>query len=485
MALINKPGDGGDGVYVDITGTNLLYATGGGGGTYATDKAGGVGGNNNAFNNNGGNNNTSPTTGGGNAYRTGGTAGQTGTGAGGGGGGSNLSYLYQTQAGNGDCGIVIIKCTKIKQSVIGSLGIGGPYSSSYPLFVYGDTKITGICVIENTIFCRNGATISDVSVSGNISVDGDTNLAGLQITKNTSTTNRISTTDNFIEFSEYGSGLDYIWLNSLDGVYLGVNNNTVIDIFSDNVRIHTPSVVLDDNTALGVNNRTYLSFNTGDTTLSAQTTGKLRIKNTAGTDADRLVWNSSGVTVYGTFTNSSDERIKENIKEVNISEALETINKLIVKNFGYKNKAVFGSKYDIGFIAQEVYEIIPEAILIDENKSLSDINETGVISSSNILSCKSDLCLNDKIDIKYGHQNYDIIIDDIIDSSNYHFKTLDDQILKEKEDIFINGHVVDDFHLLNKQYIYDLSISAIQELSRQLTSALNRITALENKINNL
>ena len=70
---------------------------------------------------------------------------------------------------------------------------------------------------------------------------------------------------------------------------------------------------------------------------------------------------SSGVTFAGTatavaFETSSDRTLKKNITQLN--NAMETVTALRGVNFEWKAN----DKYDIGFIAQEVQEILPEAV---------------------------------------------------------------------------------------------------------------------------
>ena len=93
--------------------------------------------------------------------------------------------------------------------------------------------------------------------------------------------------------------------------------------------------------------------------------------NLTGTDTstDVLTMTRSGnMTITGTLTQNSDIRIKENIKP--LESQLEIIGKLNPVSYNKKeNKETlepYKEKKEIGFIAQEVEEILPE--LISENK---------------------------------------------------------------------------------------------------------------------
>jgi hypothetical protein len=80
-----------------------------------------------------------------------------------------------------------------------------------------------------------------------------------------------------------------------------------------------------------------------------------------------------------TITTGSDRRVKKNIQSINKTEALNKISKLNVRHFqwhpSYKHTTKQESDRKIGFIAQELKQIIPEAVkendgiekYIDEN----------------------------------------------------------------------------------------------------------------------
>ena len=104
--------------------------------------------------------------------------------------------------------------------------------------------------------------------------------------------------------------------------------------------------------------------------LSATTGSEFRV-NLAGQDTstDALVCNRAGnLTITGTLYENSDITLKENIKP--LESQLEIVNKLNPVSYNKKEDKKtldpFTGKKEIGFIAQEVEEILPE--LISENK---------------------------------------------------------------------------------------------------------------------
>ena len=92
-------------------------------------------------------------------------------------------------------------------------------------------------------------------------------------------------------------------------------------------------------------------------------------------DVDNILKITAGkvTTVDGTFNNTSDERLKENIKP--IDNALADICQLEGVSFDWKDSGASGQ----GFIAQQVEPIIPEVVNTDADTSMKSINYVGLI----------------------------------------------------------------------------------------------------------
>ena len=69
------------------------------------------------------------------------------------------------------------------------------------------------------------------------------------------------------------------------------------------------------------------------------------------------------------FGSPSDKRLKENIKP--IESALDKVSKLQGVTFDWKQKGITNLKEDIGFIAQDVKEVVPELVRENEDGMLS------------------------------------------------------------------------------------------------------------------
>ena len=111
---------------------------------------------------------------------------------------------------------------------------------------------------------------------------------------------------------------------------------------------------------------------------------------------DTSVWNNisiygSNEIVAGSFIGSaaggitaSDERIKSNIQHISDTLALDQLRLLQPKTYQYKDTKKRGTEITIGFIAQEVKEVIPEAVQV-RSSEIPNIYELANVSQSNVI----------------------------------------------------------------------------------------------------
>jgi len=242
------------------------------------------------------------------------------------------------------------------------------------------------------------------------------------------------------------------------------------------------------------------------------------------------------------FYAQSDKRIKENIVDVEDHQALDLLRQLKPKKYQYKDKVSRGSREVFGFLAQEVEEILPESVIkrtepLPNILELADVSESNVIiftrfDTSNLVSNVSTLEvvgatggrrrveIVDVIDTKKIKVDTDLsdVLGSLDETGNlitetttttlsleeYEALTDDERVGFTKEDdtytktitknvgskIGVYGQVVNDFLSIDKNYIWTVATSALQEVDRQLQAerarndALEaRLVALEEKIN--
>ena len=185
----------------------------------------------------------------------------------------------------------------------------------------------------------------------------------------------------------------------------------------------------------------------------------------------------------------SDRRIKENIEDYDDALALDQVRKIPCRYFNFKDTI---STYDhkiLGFIAQEVNELLPSAVSIVSDfipnifKNIYNITWEEIKTDSGSIQFKmSSPELTNLTGSKYRFYVSDN--DDNSDETEIMIEDVsNDCFIFEKKwnHIFCYGKEVDDFHALDQQKIFALHHPAIQELDRQQQADKTRIAALENE----
>jgi hypothetical protein len=175
----------------------------------------------------------------------------------------------------------------------------------------------------------------------------------------------------------------------------------------------------------------------------------------------------------------SDSRIKENIVDVPDHLALQMVRDLPCRYYEYKDKKR-GPGKTIGFIAQEVKEVLPMAVSI----------QTGIIPNEyrvlNNISWNGNKLTTDLQDV--SGIKYRFFVSNDLSGNNECEKEVvgnsDNTFTFEEQwnNVFCYGKEVDDFHTISKEKIFALHHSAIQELDRQQHADKARIADLENTI---
>ena len=209
---------------------------------------------------------------------------------------------------------------------------------------------------------------------------------------------------------------------------------------------------------------------------------------TGNVDNRMIIYENGNVVIggnvnVGSLTNPSDSRIKKDIEDINDETALNKLLLIQPTTYNYidveRNKG-FGKVY--GFIAQQIREVIPEAVPIIE-------------TATPIPNIYKNCLINNKREV-YHSIPLDTPIDtDIkIKESMYKIKEIYEDyfvIDKDIEDVeaFVYGYNIKDFHTLDKTYIFTLNVCATQELHRRieaqsvlLKSQDDRIKDLETKV---
>ena len=184
---------------------------------------------------------------------------------------------------------------------------------------------------------------------------------------------------------------------------------------------------------------------------------------------------------------TSDSRIKNNIQDIDDSTALNILRQLKPKTYGYKDVVARGSDEVIGFIAQEVKELIPSAVKIDTQflpniYCLSTLGADGVVEFDTNKMITGDnitgrISLRDKND---GEQILEVGDYTVISTGIQVSKDISEYV-GDNNEIFIYGQEVNDFHLLKKESVFTIATAALQEVDRQLQAEKAKTATLEAK----
>lgn len=226
----------------------------------------------------------------------------------------------------------------------------------------------------------------------------------------------------------------------------------------------------------------------------------------------------------------SDERIKQDINDINDNEALEKIRLLKPKTYRYKNELEKGDDVVIGFISQEVKEVIPEAVCVESyiipniytnavmnvtqktdilklspeeynaiphpdlrasytfDVSLNMYTKTISYPYSNVITFDTSKLLDNNLKIVIKNHNTDRGLVYEIQNINGNTIELDKDVFKMSQDrsnVFIYGQPVDDFHILKKDYLWGMSMAALQEIDRQQQVDKAKFLTLETQLTDL
>jgi hypothetical protein len=195
---------------------------------------------------------------------------------------------------------------------------------------------------------------------------------------------------------------------------------------------------------------------------------------------------------------TSDRRIKTDIVDVNDGSALELLRKIQPKTYGYVDTLHKGSKRVYGFIAQEIKELIPEAVDVSEGDLPNIYGHATVDHEHNTITFRdfdtSNLNQTDSIiyidqddkrqtlKIKSVLNSTQLEIDEDLEKIVEAFQTSELEEYKFTGEIFIWGQHVDDFHHLQKSAIFTVATAALQEVDRQLQEVDRQLQEVDRQL---
>jgi hypothetical protein len=200
----------------------------------------------------------------------------------------------------------------------------------------------------------------------------------------------------------------------------------------------------------------------------------------------------------------SDRRIKENIEDIDDASALEILRKLKPKQYTYKDTIKRGETPVMGFIAQEVREVLPYSTnltidYIPNIYELAHVSQSKVITFTNFNTSnfENNLPTIRLVDKENNLQNVKVtsiidehsvsVEDDLSEWCGVYDEATSNVVSGDK--MFVYGEEVSDFVSLNKDAIFTIATASVQELDRRLEAEktkvadlLARVEALENNV---
>ena len=212
----------------------------------------------------------------------------------------------------------------------------------------------------------------------------------------------------------------------------------------------------------------------------------------------------------GTLQIVSDRRIKEDIVDFSDNYALELVKQIKCKKYDYLDKTKNSPNKIIGFIAQNVRDVLPQAInleseFIPDKQELLDSDdfswEEYLDPSDNkiryLLNIYNyDVSANTPVKFYLGNKKYTSDISSVDISSVDISGNIEPVISISRNDgkflfdcsyehIFVHGQLVKDLHRVDKDKIFALHHSAIQEIDRRQQQHENKISLCTSQTTNL
>jgi len=241
---------------------------------------------------------------------------------------------------------------------------------------------------------------------------------------------------------------------------------------------------------------------------------KLHVIGSKSTSLTSWYYNASGITgqvtnysrnLSGYFGNHlaceelqvfSDRRIKTEIEDIDDGSALILFRQIQPKTYKYLDKVERGNERVYGFVAQEIKELMPEAVDVSSGK-IPNIYEVANVSNSNVITFThfntSNLVSNSNIlEVQTVHgDSQSLNIAEVVDE---HVIRVDEDLsdwigsvdesgnVASGNQLFVYGQEVNDFHHLKKSAIWTVTTAALQEVDRQQQADKARITELESQL---
>ena len=194
--------------------------------------------------------------------------------------------------------------------------------------------------------------------------------------------------------------------------------------------------------------------------------------------------------ICDTIVVKSDERIKDNIRDINDETALKQLRLIQPKIYGFKDKYEKGNLETIGYIAQQIKQVIPQAVTTTRRAIPNILKPARVYRKDDTLEIKLTLPLEHNMTPGVFLK---VIIETENEQDNYEFEVISssdtlivlstgfERVTKIEDGMkaVVYGEIIDDFHVLDENQISVIATASVQELDRQLQAEKAKTAQLQ------
>jgi len=188
---------------------------------------------------------------------------------------------------------------------------------------------------------------------------------------------------------------------------------------------------------------------------------------------------------------ASDQRIKTNISSIDTNDSYNILQNLNPVSFDYIDKSGGPSK-NIGFIAQEIEALLPNAISKQTNyipNVYSFVSSSGTLfENSTILTFNynlSSVFVSSPIKF-YDNTNKEYLGKIVnVESTSFKIQTESIDVSKLQSTYFIYGTEVNDYLTIDKDAIFTINVNATKQLIKQVHTLQEKVDTYESRISTL
>ena len=317
--------------------------------------------------------------------------------------------------------------------------------------VSGATANVSSSISTPTVYGNvSGATVTGnlTAVTGNVSSSISTPALYGNVSSATVTGNSI--TANYL----YGNGFGISNINASN-----ITGALEIDLAGD--AAFGGNVVVDGSLSIGASNvqtiatpYAYFGLSSNVVTSGVSAAGNVNVSVSA----------TNGAVQALQFIAVSDERIKSDIEDVDAKALVRAVSEMRVRSWKYKDVLAKGSRKRIGFIAQELEGILPEAVFVSSRgEFVPDIYAIASRAGDAYVCSQHGLVENQKVRICTRQKTIDTTVKEVqsVDTITFEHPF-------EEDAIFIYGSWQDDVRSVDYDALLAALVTAIQDLQSQV-----------------